>query len=282
MDSIGRARRVPRARVAALLPWVLSLYGGLGCQLPGPEPADVAAVSQTSAEAPDARRLLAPLAASLGLARLQGSTRVRTILTDRWQSPVDRWLRPLAAAEQRLELVLDLRERSVRARFVGGRRDAETIGIKAGLAYTLVEGAREYGPDSGVEGYLGSIQRYFELPLRLAAAGEGTVLPTAEAGALRVLEPQTLGGETFDRVRLEPSRVRGGDPVVAWIERASGRVRWAELIDSGLLGFGQRALHFVEYSEVQRALLPRVIEVVPAVGSTAVVRRLEFDALELD
>ena len=218
-----------------------------------------------------------------GSARFAQYSRIRALLTDRRSSWGARLGAPYAS-DQRLQVALDLRERSLRARLVGEGQEGAIVGIKGGLAYALREGERSYVSDPALERALGSIRRYVTLPQQLAARLASELAKAPGERSFESLDARDLAGQTFDRVRIGADDPRDLESIEAWIGRASGRLEWVQLSRPGALGCTARtAVHFVESANVEGIPLPRAIEIASGIEEAPrVLRRLELSDLRID
>ena len=263
--------------VARLLTLILLAGGGCvslgGAGSAPPAPNGLAALDQS----------LRGFVERSGAARFAQFSRVRAQLTDRRSSWGARLGSPYAR-DQRLQVALDLRERSLRARLVGGGDEGAIVGIKGGLAYRLREGERDYASDPELERALGSIRRYVTLPQQLAARLASELAKAPGDRSLEILDPRDLSGQTFDRLRLSADDARVPESLEAWIGRASGRLEWVELSRPGLLGCtSYTAIHFLESVKAEGIPFPSAIEIVSDIGEAPrLLRRLELSELRID
>ena len=247
----------------------------LGCAADLRPPA-LPAAPDAAASAAGAERL-ASLARAHGFDRWQTFSRARFRLVD---PSAPACLRGgLLAGSQELDIELTLRDTTVRARFVGGPRAGQTIGVKGDVAYTVTDqGSLEYAGDACVETYLLDLQRVFTLPLSLAADAEMGEVRAFAAGE------RELAGRSYELLFVTapaPYGTSGGDEqYLLWIERSSGRAEWIERTDRRRSRSAQDALHGLDVRDVQGIMLPARIERSGSVGDSGTA--LELRDLSLD
>ncbi len=253
---------------------LFSLFS-FSCKLADIRPLQLATASDNKELETKARKVINnPTNAKFAPGDWKKTKQIQFTIKDVWKSRFVRFFTPIKEPEQRMKVQLNFEKQTMEIEFLNGPNAGQILGLSKREPYQIApDTGKVFTGDDEVRLYLESLRFYITLVWNIQTYS-----------ILQYAGETSKFNKTFETIYAttgQPAATPETDQVLAYYEKTTGALEWAEFTYREVFHFYKGVLKFGTYEDWNGKLFPRKISILDTFEDTDFVHEIVIERIEI-